>query len=42
MIFQMLSILQSTDEQGEKSGKLEVTLWQRVENIAIKVEIAGF
>ena len=42
MIFQMLSFLQSTDEQFEKSGKLEESFWQRVENIAIKGEIACF
>ena len=42
MIFQMLSTLQSTDEQVEQSGKLEVTFWQRVGNIAIKGEIAHF
>ena len=42
MIFQMLSSLLATDEQIEQSGKLEVTSWQRVENIAIKVEIALF
>ena len=37
MIFQMLSTLQSTDEQVKKSGKHESYFWQRVENIAIKV-----
>ena len=42
MIFQMLSTLQSTDEQVEQSGKLKVTFWQRDENIAIKGEIACF
>ena len=42
MIFQMLSTLQSTDEQIEKSGKLEVTVWERVENIVIKGEITCF
>ena len=40
MIFQMLSTLQLTDEQVEKSIKLEATFRQRVDNIAIKNEIA--
>ena len=31
-----MSTLQPTYKQVEKLGKLEVTFWQRVENIAIK------